>query len=151
MCARLVLRLRAEQPAAGAPLRLRAFVVSGAGIPIRLIDHAHCPSVGGVLRPYISLPRGIEKRLSARELDAVLIHELTHARRRDNLIHLLIHELVLCLLWFHPLVWATGARLGLYKELSCDECVIRSARGTDLVTALGKLASRGPEPLLTVV
>jgi len=75
------------------------------------------------------------------------MHEVTHARRRDNLLRLL-HELVLCALWFHPLVWLTGSRLALYRELSCDEPVIRSARGQELVSALAKLANPQGEFLL---
>jgi hypothetical protein len=47
----------------------------------------------------------------------------------------------LCVLWFHPLVWITGARLALYRELSCGESVIQSAHGGDLVSALAKLAN----------
>jgi beta-lactamase regulating signal transducer with metallopeptidase domain len=78
--------------------------------------------------------------LSEHELNAVLIHELTHARRRDNLIRL-IHEVSLCVLWFHPLVWIAGSRLALYRELSCDESVIQSAHGEELVSALAKLAN----------
>ena len=77
--------------------------------------------------------------LNQREFDAVLLHELTHARRRDNLIRLL-YEVALCALWFHPLIWLTGARMALYRELSCDESVIRPARGRELVSALAKLA-----------
>jgi beta-lactamase regulating signal transducer with metallopeptidase domain len=94
----------------------------------------------GLVRPRISLPSGIDRLLSKEELDAVLIHELTHAKRRDNLIRL-VHEIGLCVLWFHPLVWITGARLSLYRELSCDESVIQGARGRDLVSALAKLAN----------
>jgi beta-lactamase regulating signal transducer with metallopeptidase domain len=97
------------------------------------------PSVGGVLRPHISLPQGIDRLLSKAELEAVLIHEVIHARRRDNLIGLL-HELALCGLWFHPLVWLTGFRLAMFRELSCDDSVIASSRGVDLVSALAKLA-----------
>jgi beta-lactamase regulating signal transducer with metallopeptidase domain len=92
------------------------------------------------VRPRISLPSGIDRLLSEDELAAVLIHELTHAKRRDNLIRL-VHEIGLCLLWFHPLVWVTGARLSLYRELSCDESVIHRDRGRDLVSALAKLAN----------
>src|SRR5262249_15422154 len=77
--------------------------------------------------------------LSERELGAVLMHELAHAKRRDNLLRLL-HEFVLCILWFHPLVWLAGARLALFRELSCDEPVIRSRRGRELASALAKLA-----------
>jgi beta-lactamase regulating signal transducer with metallopeptidase domain len=52
-----------------------------------------------------------------------------------------VHEIGLCALWFHPLVWITGARLSIYRELSCDESVIRCARGRELVSALAKLAN----------
>jgi beta-lactamase regulating signal transducer with metallopeptidase domain len=85
------------------------------------------------------LPIGIDRVLNQREFDAVLLHELAHARRRDNLIRLL-YEFSLCALWFHPLIWLAGARMALYRELSCDESVIQRAHGTDLVTALAKLA-----------
>jgi beta-lactamase regulating signal transducer with metallopeptidase domain len=60
-------------------------------------------------------------------------------RRRDNLLRLL-YEISLCILWFHPLMWLAGARMALYRELSCDESVIRRAHGEALVTALAKLA-----------
>jgi Zn-dependent protease with chaperone function len=105
------------------------------------------PVVNGLLRPHISLPDGIEGLLTASELDAVLLHEQTHARRRDNLIRL-VHELALCLLWFHPLLWITGSRLAIYRELSCDDSVIDRAKGVELVSALAKLADPDPTLLL---
>ena len=77
----------------------------------------------------------------------MLLHELTHARRRDNLIRV-AYELALCALWFRPLVWITGSRLALYRELSCDENVIRVGLGRELLSALGKLANAEEEPLL---
>jgi beta-lactamase regulating signal transducer with metallopeptidase domain len=105
------------------------------------------PAVVGVFRPRISLPAGIERVLNADELEAVLLHETTHARRRDNLIRL-VHEIGVSAFWFHPLVWLAGSRLSLYRELSCDESVIRGARGGELVSALAKLAHPGETLLL---
>ncbi len=143
MIALLLLRMRRDrrlaqvavgQNAAGLKQRFLAH-----GVPVRLSATAETPGVDGVLRPHISLPQGVDRLLSEAELDAVLIHEVTHARRRDNLIGLL-HELVLCGLWFHPLVWLTGFRLAMFRELSCDDSVIASSRGADLVSALAKLA-----------
>ena len=143
MFARLLIRLHRDRREAGtaiartSPPLERRFV--GHGIPVSLSLAAHAPSVDGILRPHISLPLGIERLLNDRELDAVLMHEVTHAKRRDNLIGL-VHEIAVCMLWFHPLVWITGSRLALFRELSCDDSVIASSRGADLVTALAKLA-----------
>jgi len=142
MFTRLCLRIRAERrdrvtaDENAVDLR-RDFIAEG--VPVRFGESGHAPAVHGFLRPHISLPRRIERLLSEHEFNAVLMHELTHAKRRDNLIRL-IHEVGLCLLWFHPLVWISGSRLALYRELSCDEAVIQSARGGDLVSALAKLA-----------
>ena len=144
MLTRLCLRLRAERrddpPAAGLSALQPKWNFLAQGVPIRFAGSRQGPAVHGVLHPHISLPQGIDRLLSEHELNAVLIHELTHARRRDNLIRL-IHEVGLCALWFHPLVWITGSRLALYRELSCDESVIQSAHGGDLVSALAKLAN----------
>jgi bla regulator protein BlaR1 len=97
------------------------------------------PAVGGVLYPRILLPVGIDRLLNRQELDAVLLHEMAHAKRRDNLIRLL-YEVSVCALWFHPLIWLAGMRMALYRELSCDESVIQHAHGQALVRALAKLA-----------
>jgi beta-lactamase regulating signal transducer with metallopeptidase domain len=150
MSLRLCLRLRADRrPREGIEHRGRPDKTLSAfagDVPVRFGRASQAPSVDGLLRPRISLPSGIDRLLSEDELAAVLIHERTHAKRRDNLIRF-VHEIGLCALWFHPLLWITGARLSLYRELSCDESVIDSALGADLVSALAKLAN--PEqPLL---
>ncbi|HEY6844180.1 MAG TPA: M56 family metallopeptidase [Thermoanaerobaculia bacterium] len=106
---------------------------------LRRVGPAGGPAVVGFVRPEIHLPADIDALLTRDELDAVLIHERRHAARRDNLI-CLAHEVALCLLWFHPLVWLTRTRLALYRELSCDEAAIRRGRGEELVAALGKIA-----------
>jgi beta-lactamase regulating signal transducer with metallopeptidase domain len=117
------------------------------GIPVSFENRHPAPAVSGVLYPRISLPLGIDRLLDKQELNAVLLHELTHARRRDNLIRLL-YEGALCALWFHPLIWLAGMRMALYRELSCDESVIQRAHGKALVSALAKLAVPEPAPFL---
>jgi beta-lactamase regulating signal transducer with metallopeptidase domain len=111
-------------------------------------DNRHpAPAVGGVLYPHILLPIGIDRLLDRQELNAVLLHEVAHAKRRDNLIRLL-YEVALCALWFHPLMWLAGMQMALYRELSCDESVIQRAQGQALVRALAKLAVPGESMFL---
>jgi beta-lactamase regulating signal transducer with metallopeptidase domain len=149
MLARLGARIATERLSARATVSegildpRRSFLAHG--VPVRFAESRRGPAVDGLLRSRISLPYGIDRLLSERELTSVLVHELRHARRHDNLIRL-IYEVALCGLWFHPLVWITGSRLALYRELSCDESVIQSGHGGDLVSALAKLAN--PEKLL---
>jgi beta-lactamase regulating signal transducer with metallopeptidase domain len=151
MFGRLLLRLRQyrqdRSSASGCNTGLLRRRFLARGVPVSLSAAVREPSVDGLLRPYISLPLGIDRLLTTRELDAVLIHEVTHARRRDNLIGL-AHEVALCGLWFHPLLWLAGFRLAMFRELSCDDSVIANKRGADLVTALGKLADSGEFGLL---
>jgi len=149
MGARLYFRVHADHrdtPAGTGTIHSkRGFSIDG--IPVRFATGWNSPVVDGVLHPEICLPAGIDRLLTKSELNAVVLHELAHARRRDNLIWL-IQEIALCLLWFHPLVWATGSRLALYRELSCDEAVIHSGHSQNLVSALAKLANPEQPALL---
>ena len=139
MWVRLIVRIRRErniETLAGEG-EISKFVTDG--VPVRFAATHPAPAVNGVFRPHILLPLGIDRVLDQREFRAVLLHEVVHARRRDNLIRL-FYEFSLCALWFHPLIWLAGARIALYRELSCDESVIRGAHGEALLSALAKLA-----------
>ena len=53
----------------------------------------------------------------------VLLHELAHLKRWDNLVTL-IQRLVESVLFFHPVVWWLSSWVRLERELCCDELVV---------------------------
>lgn len=83
------------------------------------------PGVVGLLDPVLLMPADIADRLTPHQLQAVLAHELSHIRRRDNLASA-AHMAVEAMFWFHPLVWWIGARLIDERERACDEEVLRN-------------------------
>lgn len=82
------------------------------------------PGIVGIVRPVLLLPAGISDRLTDPQLEAIMIHELCHIRRRDNMVAAL-HMVVEAMFWFHPLVWWMGSQLVDERERACDEEVLR--------------------------
>jgi len=87
-------------------------------------DRAHEPGVWGLRRPIIVMPARLAERLSDEELEAVMMHELTHVQHRDNLYGSL-RMLLCCLFWFHPLIWLIDRWALQEQEAMCDEKVIK--------------------------
>lgn len=56
--------------------------------------------------------------------DAVLLHELTHVRRRDFHIHLLA-DIFRSVFWFNPMAWWLRRELLELAEAACDDEAIR--------------------------
>jgi uncharacterized protein (TIGR03435 family) len=105
---------------------IRALTMQGiGGVSVRASAAIVEPSVVGWRRPVLLLPKGIERTLSAPQLDAVVAHELCHIRRADNATAA-IHMIVETLFWFHPMVWWIGARMVHERERACDEAVLLS-------------------------
>jgi TonB family protein len=96
-----------------------------AGLAVKEADTVLEPGLVGIVRPVLLVPRGIAARLTTAQLRAIVAHEQSHWRRRDNLTAAL-HMVVEALFWFHPLVWWIGARLIEERERACDEAVIRA-------------------------
>ena len=102
---------------AASPLRLR--------IPVRAVSSPIFlePGVFGVFRPVLLLPESIFERLTPAQIEAVIAHELSHVRHRDNLIAT-VQMFVETVFWFHPLVWWIGKRMMEERERACDEEVL---------------------------
>ncbi len=92
-------------------------------IQLRASEATDEPALWGIWRPVVGIPKGLSQRLTGSEFEAVLLHELAHARRYDNLTGVFAHCLV-CVFWFHPLLWLAEKRLHMEKERACDELVL---------------------------
>ena len=83
---------------------------------------ASTPMLIGIVWPKIILP---DREYTDAQLQAVLIHELTHLRRKDVFIKWV--SLLACAAhWFNPVVWFVRREIDHACELSCDEAVIKN-------------------------
>ena len=100
------------------------------------------PIALGILRPIIVFPADFADKLRADELSLVLMHELGHVRRWDNLV-LLLHRLVVAVLFFHPAVWLCGRMLRREAEQACDDLVVcATGRAKAYARGLAHVAER---------
>ena len=104
-------------------------------VSVATSDIIRSPVVMGIFRPLIVLPTDLLGKLRADELELVLMHELAHVRRLDNLT-LLLQRLVTAALFFHPAVWLCGRMLQREAEQACDDLVV-NATGRSEVYACG--------------
>lgn len=93
-------------------------------VPAVIVRSANEPGVIGFLNPVLMLPARLLERLEPEQLDALLAHEMSHIRRRDNFFAALQMGIE-AIFWFHPLVWWIGSRMLEERELACDEEVLR--------------------------
>jgi hypothetical protein len=89
----------------------------------------------GIFRSRIVVPEGLFSALDEKEMESVLLHELVHVKRHDNLLRL-FQTGVVAIFWFHPLVWWLDRRLRWESESACDEAVL-GLTGANRVYATG--------------
>ena len=110
-------------------LDLAARIGAEAGVkrPVELYVNplAASPMLLGVRKPCVVLPTA---ELPEEDLRFVLLHELTHYRRRD-LPYKWLTQLTVCVHWFNPLVHWMAREVERTGELSCDEAVLRRLDG----------------------
>jgi beta-lactamase regulating signal transducer with metallopeptidase domain len=133
-------RHRKVRPADGAwPDRLRDLALTlGLRRPITMLESGliRVPMVVGYLKPVILVPMGILTQLPQDQLEAVLLHELAHIRRRDYLVNIL-QGLVEAVLFFNPAIWWISSLIREERENCCDDIAIRATHSkAQLIHAL---------------
>jgi TonB family protein len=96
------------------------------------------PGLWGVWRPVVLLPDRLAGDLSDDELESLMMHEVIHVKRWDNLVSLFQMGLS-CLLWFYPVVWLLERRLLHEREQACDEEVLQGKGSKVYVSSILKV------------
>lgn len=82
------------------------------------------PLTVGYLKPVILLPMAALNNLSTQQVEAVLLHELSHIRRYDYLVNLMV-SVIHTILYFNPFVRLFLKNIEAERENCCDELVLQ--------------------------
>jgi bla regulator protein BlaR1 len=94
-----------------------------AGICLMQSPHISIPALYGIFRPRILLPENAVKHFNLRQLEHILLHELSHYRRRDIPVNLLCC-LIKAFYWFNPLINYAFSRMHQDQEKACDSMAL---------------------------
>ena len=106
-------------------------------ISLATTSELEVPAMAGLVSTTVLLPDWCTSELSARELNMVMAHELTHIRRHDGLAQLFAY-LVKAVHWFNPLVGIAERLAAQYRELSCDSKVVELFSAENLLNEPSK-------------
>ncbi len=113
----------------------------GTDAAIRFAPALQQPLTFGVRRPLVLLPQALCDQPEDIQR-AVIGHELLHVRRRDWA-WLIVEEIAVCVLWFHPASWWVAARIQCAREEVVDElAILLTGRRKTYVEALLAFADR---------
>jgi bla regulator protein blaR1 len=111
---------------------------------------AAVPMVVGWRRPMILLPAAAVHELTGSQLRMILVHELEHVRRRDDLINL-AQVIADTLAFHHPVSRWLSRRLRAEREYCCDDvAVAASGDAAGYARALALLDERRVDQRLAV-
>lgn len=82
------------------------------------------PVTVGFLKPVILLPVAAMNQLTVAQVEAILLHELSHIRRYDYLLNLIV-SVIHVLLYFNPFVKTFMKVIEDERENCCDEAVLQ--------------------------
>ena len=105
-------------------------------VQIWVSEWVNSPVTIGFLKPVILVPIAAVNHLSTSQLEAILLHEISHIQKMDYLINLLMN-CIRVVLYFNPFANAFIRIVETEREKSCDEMVLQFEYAShDYATAL---------------
>ncbi|WP_257669012.1 M56 family metallopeptidase [Parapedobacter tibetensis] len=113
-------------PSAWASVFSNTLLRMGIAKPVgfRLSGKVKMPLVVGYLKPMVLFPLAMANHLDTTQVEAILIHELSHVRRNDYLLNL-FKTMMETVLFFNPFVWLIGRIINQERENACDDIVLQ--------------------------
>ncbi len=125
------------------PEALRARLPSTAPARLAISADIGSPVTIGFRQPTILIPAALVDRISDRDMEHIVLHEMAHVLRADAWTNL-AQRLVEAVMFFHPAVWLIGRRLDLEREIACDDwTVFRTERHKNYAECLTRLIELG--------
>ena len=95
-----------------------------ANVRFQLSSYVNVPLVIGYLKPIVLFPVALTSQLDIHQVEAILIHELSHIRRNDYLLNL-FKTAIETILFFNPFVWLSSKLINIEREHACDDLVLK--------------------------
>lgn len=99
-------------------------------IKVSIQDWLISPALSASLKPTLLLPKRMLQSKDTQALHFSIRHELTHFKRRDHIVSLLLMALR-CVYWFNPVVWLAFGRIQTDMETACDVAVTARMAGEE--------------------
>ena len=93
-------------------------------IKLWVSHHIDVPATIGFLKPVILIPVASINQLTVNQLEAIILHELSHIKRNDYLINIFI-SLIETILFFNPFIVLLAKIIKRERENCCDDFVIQ--------------------------
>ncbi len=129
----------ADQRCRDEVIRLSASINLRRPPEVKATDEEMTPYVFGLRRAVLVLPDRLMQTLTKTERRALILHELAHVRRKDQLIRWLQTVARILFFFFPPVLWVCR-RIEHFAEMACDRWAI-SISGVEPYAYAGALVS----------
>ena len=126
-------------------------------ISVWISHHIDVPATIGFIKPVILIPFASLNNLSTEQLEAIILHELSHIKRNDYMINIIV-AVIETILFFNPFVVLLSKVIKRERENCCDDFVLQykydphsyasallrleQSRATNLKLAIGAVSGK---------
>ena len=104
--------------------RISALLGIGKKVQLYVSDLVSSPITLGFLKPIILLPLSAINNLSVKQTEAILLHELSHIKRYDYLLNVVI-TFIGTVFYFNPFIKKFISVIEAEREACCDDLVLQ--------------------------